>query len=135
LKKGGPAKVPTFPNSAVPRAKITVTSVQQLLFMTPFSVKPPPFPCGVQARSVRIGTAAAVLASTVMRIWWSFIAGFCFNERLDSIGGNGFERGSEVKLIEKRDQSRDQENIEVLCQEKEGKSEQYNNLERQKTQV
>jgi hypothetical protein len=115
LKKGGPAKVPTFPNSAVPRAKITVTSVQQLLFMTPSSVRPPPFPCGVQARSVRIGTAAAVLASAVMRIWWNFIVGFWFNEGLDSTRRNDFERGYEVKLIEKRDQSRDQEKIEVLC--------------------
>jgi hypothetical protein len=40
--------VPTFPGSPVPRAKITVTSVQQFPFKTPLSVDPPPFPWGVQ---------------------------------------------------------------------------------------
>jgi hypothetical protein len=45
---GGPATEPTFPSSPVPRAKITVTSVQQVEFRTPFSVEPPPEPCGVQ---------------------------------------------------------------------------------------
>lgn len=73
LKKGGPANVPTLPNSAVPRAKIMVTSVQQLLFTTPFSFKPPPFPCAVQARSFRIGAATAVLANAAKRICWSLI--------------------------------------------------------------
>lgn len=48
---GGPDTVPTFPNSPVPRANITVMSVQQFLSRTPFSVppRPPELPCGEQS--------------------------------------------------------------------------------------
>jgi len=38
---GGPATVPTLPDSPVPRAKMTVRGVQQLVSVTPFSVDRP----------------------------------------------------------------------------------------------
>lgn len=37
-KKGGPARVPTFPDSVVPRAKITVTAAQGEPSVRSFSV-------------------------------------------------------------------------------------------------
>lgn len=40
-KKGGPAMIPTFPGSSVPRAKMTVTSLQPMLAVMSFSVKRP----------------------------------------------------------------------------------------------
>jgi hypothetical protein len=63
LKKGGPEIEPTFPDSDVPRAKTTVTSVQQFLFKTPFSVSPPPEPWYVQVDAAGVGAARTALAN------------------------------------------------------------------------
>jgi hypothetical protein len=63
---GGPETVPMFPSSPVPRAKMRVRSVQQVLSLTPFSVEEPAV-WGLQelpapALPVDVGAAAPPVA-------------------------------------------------------------------------
>jgi len=71
---GGPATVPMLPDSEVPRAKITVSSVQPVLAVMSFAVEPlvyllaPPVLGGFVGVVVVVGTVLVAVGVDVARV-------------------------------------------------------------------